>query len=499
MLLARPGKRFARPRRDPAADVGAAPEDSELQGLEGDRVARLEGDRRCLRRHVLELADPAAGLAEQGTRVDAPGTAGVGVDQDDGRILGRRQIAAREAEQADHRAVGCRDLGLRTFDIERRAGRAHGVDRGHEAGEIQPRPVGLPGPVAGPARDHVHARPAAVLVAHRHQDAGREGRGEQVAEPVMPLELGGLRIAELDREALGVVVLGEGDGRRDPAVKRILLEQPGGPEIPPFGAVEQIVEAGTPKRQDLVRGAAEGLGEEPAVRVGGLGRRDQGLPDLGRHLVGGIAAEALEAELQVVAHELHPAGGQRRPVARVVVVDLGEVAPDRVFARVDRIEGPRRAQLAVRLALEPLRVLLDQKRVLGSVVDHQIHHHRDAAPGGGFGEGRQQQGGLAAVLQQRVQPVEILDRIQAAREARVVERVEVEPVEAHAGDPVEMAGPGRHRPGEQREEVVDAWSRHSQTRWRRPKPDGVAEARLLWRWPRPPRRRPWLDVPEPIS
>ena len=61
---------------------------------------------------------------------------------------------------------------------------------------------------------------------------------------------------------------------------------------------------------------------------------------------------------------------------RVVVVELGEVAPDRELARVDRIDRARRAQLAVGVAPEPLRMLLDQQRVLGGVVDHQVHHHR---------------------------------------------------------------------------------------------------------------------------
>ena len=162
-------------------------------------------------------------------------------------------------------------------------------------------------------------------------------------------------------------------------------------------------------------------------------------------------------------HQLHPVLDHRRTRVGIVVVELGEVAPDRELARIDRIDRARRAQLAVGIAPEPLRMLLDQQRILGGVVDHQVHHHGELAPRRGLGEAAQQPLGVAAVGEQRVQAIEVLDRVQAAREARVVERVDVEPVEAHGRDPVEMTLPGGHRPGEQRKEVVDPGSGHRQT------------------------------------
>ena len=59
-------------------------------------------------RDVLELADPPADLAEQRPRIDPPGAARVRIDQDDRGVVGRRQVAAREAQEPDHRAGGAR-------------------------------------------------------------------------------------------------------------------------------------------------------------------------------------------------------------------------------------------------------------------------------------------------------------------------------------------------------------------------------------------------------
>ncbi len=179
-----------------------AAEHAQLQGLERERLAGLEGQGGCLGRDVLEVADPAAGVAQQRPRIEPPGARRIGVDEHDRGILRRRQIAAREAQEADHRAVGRGDLALRALAVERGAIGAHAVDRADEAREVDARLGALPLPVAWPARDHVEARAAAVLEAHRHQHAAREAGGEQVAQAVVALELGGRRVAELDREAL---------------------------------------------------------------------------------------------------------------------------------------------------------------------------------------------------------------------------------------------------------------------------------------------------------
>ena len=415
-LLARLRGGLGEPRRHLARGQRLAAEHAQLQRLERDRLAGLEGRRRNVGRDILELADPPADLAEQRPGIDPPGAPGVRVDQGDRGIVGGRQIAAREAQKPDHRRVRRGDLLLPALDVERRRRRLHAVDLGDEAGEVDARLRGLPGPVAGSARDHVHPGAAAVLVAHRQQHAAREGRGEQIAQPVLALELGRLGIAELDRQALGVVILGEGDGRRDLAVEVVLLEQPGGAEVPPLGAVEEVVEARVLQAQHLLRRAAEGLGEEAAIRRGLLRLLDQGPPDLRRHLIGGIAAEPAETELQVVLDQVHPVFDHRRARIRVVVVELGEITPDRELARVDRIDRARRAQLAVAIAPEPFRMLLHQDRILGGVVDHQVHHHRDIALGRGLGEIAQERLRVASVGQQRVEAVKVLDRIEAARE-----------------------------------------------------------------------------------
>ena len=157
-------------------------------------------------------------------------------------------------------------------------------------------------------------------------------------EAIAALELVRLRVAERHGQALGVVAFRKRDGRRHLAVEVVLLEQPGRPEIPPLGAVEQEIEARVLQPQHLLGRAAEGLGEEPAARRLGLGSADDPLPDLRRHLIGGIAAKAVEAEIEVVPDQLDPVGDLRRSHIHVVVVDLGEVAPHGELSRIDRVD-----------------------------------------------------------------------------------------------------------------------------------------------------------------
>ena len=56
----------------------------------------------------------------------------------------------------------------------------------------------------------------------------------------------------------------------------------------------------------------------------------------------------------------------------------------------------------------------------------------------------------------RVQLVIILDRVEAAGEARIMKRVDVNRIEPHRGDARQMRGPVRDRPGEGRKQIVDA-------------------------------------------
>ncbi len=67
--------------------------------------------------------------------------------------------------------------------------------------------------------------------------------------------------------------------------------------IPPGETVEQVVEPGTCRGLRLLEGTAEGLGREQAIRLQSLRGTDQVAPDGRRHLVGGIAAKTLYAEV----------------------------------------------------------------------------------------------------------------------------------------------------------------------------------------------------------
>ena len=69
-------------------------------------------------------------------------------------------------------------------------------------------------------------------------------------------------------------------------------------------------------------------------------------------------------------------------------------------------------------------------------------------------------GGAAVGGEQRMQAMEVLDRVEAAGEARIVERVDVDPVEAHRRDAVQVVRPGRDGAGQQREQVVNARTWH---------------------------------------
>ena len=368
-LLVRRGRRLAAPG-DRLQRRGVAAEHAERQRLQADRLAGLERQRLAVRRDVLEAADAAARLIDQRPGIDPVQARRIGVDQHDRGVLRRGHVTARQAQQPDHRIVRRGHPLLRPFGVERRRRRLHAVDRSDEAREIDARRRRLPRPVARARADHVQRRAAAVLVAHRHHHAARERGREQVAQTVVPLQLRRLGVADLHGEAFGVVAFGEGDGRRDLAVEIILLEQPGRAEVPPLGAVEQEVEAGRAQRQRLLRRAAERLGEEAARGVERLRLAHDRLPHLDRHLIGGIAAEPLEAELQVVLDQLHPVLDQRRARVWIVVCDLREVAPHGELARIGRIDRARRAQLAIGVAAEPLRVLRDQHRILGRVIDH---------------------------------------------------------------------------------------------------------------------------------
>ena len=96
------------------------------------------------------------------------------------------------------------------------------------------------------------------------------------------------------------------------------------------------------------------------------------MPEVARDLVGGVAAEALEAERQQMLDHAEAIAIEPFRVARVPVVELGQVLPDDLLAVV-LAEGVGDA--AIRLAQKPFRVLARQPRVNGGVVDDEVDHH----------------------------------------------------------------------------------------------------------------------------
>src|SRR4030095_17092043 len=92
----------------------------------------------------------------------------------------------------------------------------------------------------------------AELIPHRHLHALREERGEDKALP-----LHGLAPAGLGGQPAGVVGLRKRDGWGDAPEPRMLLQAPRLDEIPPLGAVVEVVEPGLRQRLDLLEPAAE--------------------------------------------------------------------------------------------------------------------------------------------------------------------------------------------------------------------------------------------------
>src|SRR5262249_41970611 len=149
----------------------------------------------------------------------------------------------------------------------------------------------------------------------------------------------------------GVMALGKADRRCYAAKVLVLLEQPRALEIPPFDAVEKIVEPGIGKGQDGLSRRAEVLSAEDHVGRSSFGLADQLAPDFGGHLVGRTAAKAAETERDIVAHQLLKIG-QDLTLLRRPVIELGEIAPDGPLAGVSGVGGIRRNDVASGVARE---------------------------------------------------------------------------------------------------------------------------------------------------
>src|SRR5206468_1603944 len=109
---------------------------------------------------------------------------------------------------------------------------------------------------------------------------------------------------QLGHQPLGVMALGEPNRRSDLAELLVLLQEPRALEIPPFDAVEKIIEAGIRERSYLPDLRAQRLGQEQRVGSDRFGGDDQPAPHFRRDLIGGVAAEAAETEPDVMANQL---------------------------------------------------------------------------------------------------------------------------------------------------------------------------------------------------
>ena len=109
---------------------------------------------------------------------------------------------------------------------------------------------------------------------------------------------------------------------------------------------------------------------------------------------------------------------------------------------------------------------VDQGRVDGGVVDHQVQHHLEA-PAPGLFE-KVDQGRLRVLaglgIKEGIEAEVILDGIQAAGQAGGVDGVQKDPGEAHGRDAVQVLLPLGDGPGQGRKEIVDqGWFRHEIT------------------------------------
>ena len=414
---------------------------------DGRRSARPRGSGRRRRR-----ASPPV------RAISAPASTGtglsVGIVEHDQPVPGRGRVAGVEAGERHEVAVGRRDADLRALDIGGRQLGPQGVDRPDRVGDVD---AGVALAVARGGLDHVQRPAVAPLVADRHQHARREEGGERVAGAQVRRHR--LRAAaDLGGEPLHVVVLGEGDRGRQHPQALVLLQRPGLLQVPPREGVEQVVEAGAGRGPRLLEGAAQGLGGEQAggVAVLGLARsgraRSPAAPCRRRH------SGSPRRRGPGAAPRRRPRSGSARPGPR----GCGSRArPDR--PRPCGSTGSS-GSTAAGCMIEPSGSFMNRSgrsvasRALSAVwlITRSVITDRPSALRGGA------EAADLLVVRRAVRVAEPLvealgigHRVEAPRAAGLVERVEVDPVEAERGDPRQLGGPVRDAPDQEREQVVD--------------------------------------------
>ncbi len=142
-------------------------------------------------------------------------------------------------------------------------------------------------------------------------------------------------------------------------------------------------------------------------------------------------------------------------VLGVLVIELGQIAPHHLFLV---LEGKGMGDPALGLPFEPGRVFLRQGRVHRAVADHQVHHHLETQLFSGPGPGPHLLPFALLAPGGKEQGVDfevVLDGIQAAGFAGLLDRIDEYPIKPHAGGPLQMRLPVRHRSGQGGKEVVD--------------------------------------------
>ena len=123
------------------------------------------------------------------------------------------------------------------------------------------------------------------------------------------------------------MALGKPDRGDALADQLALFEEPVAPEIPPFRAVEDEVEAGAGRRRRFPRRTAERLGHEHRVGLLVVRLGNPPPPQLHWQLVRGVAPEAFEAETEQVADDAETVLVEPFRVARAPMVELRQIDP----------------------------------------------------------------------------------------------------------------------------------------------------------------------------
>ena len=232
----------------------------------GARVQHAHIERRDAepRQHRLLAAASASASVEHQTILDPPEPGRRQQPRHDHSRASRScvltRISARSSPLSvcrssdEQRVVGRRQAALRPLLVERRDRRLHAVDRGDKRLQVEARRLLL---VLVAVRHDRDAPGPAELESHRHHDAGRERGRQRIGLAVARLDLVLRKPGrqQFGDQPLGVVAFRKRDRRGDMAEFLVLFEQPRALEIPPFQAVEQIVEAGLGERQHLLLAA----------------------------------------------------------------------------------------------------------------------------------------------------------------------------------------------------------------------------------------------------